>query len=252
MEVAPLVSAEQRATFERAGYLVVSDFLDGVEALRLAEWTDELASYPEVPGRHMVYYEDSSRVDGERLLSRIENFCPHHEGFRGLLTTGRVVEIVSELLGEPAVLFKDKINFKMPGGSGFKAHQDVQAGWDRYAALHLTVLISIDEATVDNGCLELVAGAHRGGLLGDMWKPLDDGQLEYVPRPTRPGDALLFDSFVPHRSEANHTDHPRRVLYVTYNRASEGDHRGRYYADKRASFPPDCERDPGKRYVYRV
>jgi hypothetical protein len=42
------------------------------------------------------------------------------------------------------------------------------------------------------------------------------------------------------------------VLYVTYNRASAGDHRQRYYADKRASYPPDIERDPAKTYVFRV
>ncbi len=48
------------------------------------------------------------------------------------------------------------------------------------------------------------------------------------------------------------TDRPRRVLYVTYNRASEGDHRARYVADKRANFPPDIEREPGKTYVFRV
>ncbi len=45
---------------------------------------------------------------------------------------------------------------------------------------------------------------------------------------------------------------PRRVLYVTYNRLSEGDHRQRYYADKRKSYPPDIERDPDKEYKFRV
>ena len=42
------------------------------------------------------------------------------------------------------------------------------------------------------------------------------------------------------------------MLYVTYNRRADGDHRLRYYADKRRSFPPDCEREPGREYVYRV
>ena len=42
------------------------------------------------------------------------------------------------------------------------------------------------------------------------------------------------------------------MLYVTYNPAAEGDHRERYFADKRASFPPDIEREPGKAYVFRV
>jgi len=45
---------------------------------------------------------------------------------------------------------------------------------------------------------------------------------------------------------------PRRVLYITYNRASEGDWREQYYADKRKSFPPDCEREAGKVYEYKV
>ena len=63
---------------------------------------------------------------------------------------------------------------------------------------------------------------------------------------------VLFDAYVPHRSAPNLTDSPRRVLYLTYNKASEGDHRERYYADKRKSFPPDCEREAGKDYAYKV
>jgi 2-aminoethylphosphonate dioxygenase len=39
---------------------------------------------------------------------------------------------------------------------------------------------------------------------------------------------------------------------VTYNRASDGDHRASYYTDKRASFPPDIERAPGVAYRFRV
>jgi len=30
------------------------------------------------------------------------------------------------------------------------------------------------------------------------------------------------------------------------------DHRERYFAEKRANFPPDIEREPGKSYVFRV
>jgi len=73
-----------------------------------------------------------------------------------------------------------------------------------------------------------------------------------VPVPTGPGDVVFFDSFVPHASAPNLTANQRRVLYVTYNRASDGDHRVSYYADKRASFPPDIERLPGVAYRFRV
>jgi hypothetical protein len=63
---------------------------------------------------------------------------------------------------------------------------------------------------------------------------------------------IFFDSFVPHASKPNLTDAARRILYLTYNLASLGDHRVRYYADKHASLPPDIERQKGKTYVFRV
>jgi 2-aminoethylphosphonate dioxygenase len=89
-------------------------------------------------------------------------------------------------------------------------------------------------------------------LLGEQWKPLDVANLNLRPVPTGPGDVIFFDSFVPHASKPNFTALPRRVLYLTYNLASEGDQRGRYFADKHASFPPDIDRDPEKVYVFRV
>jgi 2-aminoethylphosphonate dioxygenase len=162
---------------------------------------------------------------------------------------------VDALFGEPAVLFKDKINFKMAGGDGFKPHQDQQAGWSTYAKLFVTALVAVDPATAQNGCLELAPGHHRRGLIGREWTPLTDAEMadmRFVACPAAPGDAVFFDSYVPHRSGPNLTGEPRRVLYVTYNRQSEGDHRARYYGDKRKSYPPDCEREPGTQYVYRV
>ena len=77
-----------------------------------------------------------------------------------------MAQAVSELFGEPAVLFKDKINFKLPGGDGFAAHQDAQAGWDVYAPLHITAMIAIDATTAENGSLEMLPGVHTQGLLG--------------------------------------------------------------------------------------
>lgn len=248
-------SEAEVAAFRRDGYLAVSQLLSTEEARRLSEWTAELQALPEVPGRHMVYYEDSLERPGERVLSRIENFCPHHAGLDGLVRGRALLRRVGELFGEAAVLFKDKINFKLPGGGGFEPHQDVQAGWGRYAELFITAMISIDEATAANGCLEIAPRSQLAGRVGADWRPLDEeelGQVDFVPCPTRPGDALFFDSLTPHRSAPNRSQRPRRVLYVTYNRLAEGDHRARYYADKRRSFPPDCERQAGREYVFRV
>ncbi len=248
-------SEDDLARYRRDGFVVVRGLFDA-EAMRdVAAWTAELQAWPETPGKWMKYFDDSLTQPGERLLNRIENFCPYHAGFDSLARGGALRGRAGDLFGEPALLFKDKINFKLPGGGGFEPHQDMQAGWDAYGSEYLTALVSVDEATVENGCLEVAAGHHRAGMIGESWRPLGDDELAGIafrPLPTGPGDAVFFDALTPHRSAPNLSDAPRRVLYITYNRACEGDNRARYYADKRKSYPPDIEREPGREYVYKV
>jgi 2-aminoethylphosphonate dioxygenase len=249
------LTVDELRAFERDGYVVRPGFFSAAEMNKIDHWTRELEEAPEVPGRHWIYRETSLKDTDRKVLQRIENFCPFHTSFDRLFREGRVIRCLGQLFREPAVLFKDKVNFKMPGGSGFKPHQDQQAGWSAYASFFITVLISIDDATKENGCLEIVAGQHRRGLIGDEWKPLDDevmAEMNPVPLTARRGDAVFFDSYVPHGSKPNLTERPRRALYVTYNRASEGDQRARYFAEKHKSFPPDIDRDPKKTYVFKV
>jgi len=65
-------------------------------------------------------------------------------------------------------------------------------------------------------------------------------------------DAVFFDSCMPHCSLPNTTDQARRVLYITFNKASEGDSRKQYYADKRKNYPPDIDTDPDGDYAFKV
>ena len=243
---------QECAAMARDGYLVVRDFFDDATVAALLGWTEELQAAPERPGAHWVYHEDSLTQPGRRVIQRIENFCPFHPAFDEVVRHAALARWTAALMHGPVVLFKEKINFKMPGGPGFKAHQDQQAGWTTYAPLFVTALVTIDRATLENGCLEMAPGLHRRGLIGEEWKPLDEDSLGLRPVPTEPGDVIFFDSFAPHASKPNFTDRPRRILYLTYNRASDGDHRHRYYADKHAAFPPDIERDGTTRYVFRV
>ena len=246
------ISQEQINDFKKNGFLLIRNLYTKKSMEKIIEWTDEVANYPEVPNKYMMYFEESKLEKGKRILSRMEDVEPFHKDFSELFVCGKIQQITSQLFNEEALLFKDKINFKMPGGNGFKAHQDVQAGWDRYAKLHITALVSIDPSTTKNGCLEIAGGNHNKGLIGEQWKPLEEDALDYVSLPTNSGDAIFFDSYIPHRSGPNMTDAKRRVLYVTYNAVSEGDHRRQYYADKRQNYPPDIERKPDTEYVFRV
>jgi hypothetical protein len=249
-----MLSQEQIEQFHRDGFLVVRGMYNAEEMKDISSWTDEVSGSPEVPGHYMMYFE-ASKQDGSRIISRIEDFVSFHEGLSELITRRRMQQAVSDLFGESAVLFKDKINFKLPGGDGFKEHQDVQAGWDDYGKLHITAMIAIDETNAENGSVEMIPGMHKQGLLGKMWSPLTDtdtSNASYQPVHCQPGDAVFFDSYAPHRSLPNTTEEARRVLYITFNGLSDGDQRAQYYADKRKNYPPDIERDPDKNYAFKV
>ena len=248
-------SAKQLQGYQKDGFILVRGMYSTDEIARVAHWIEELANRPPEIGKQMVYFEDSLKTPGQKILSRIEKFTDYHDGFKSFVNEERMTGRVAELLGEPAKLFKEKINFKLPGGGGFAPHQDIQPGWDDYADFFISVLVTIDKSTVENGCLELASGHHKRGLLGEKWKPLDDTQLKgisFMKYPMEPGDVAFFDCFVPHQSAPNLTDKQRRNLYLTYNRLGAGDHRERYFSEKRKSYPPDHEREQGKEYKFRV
>jgi predicted HD phosphohydrolase len=245
------INAAQRTAWEREHVLTLPGLFTGSALQALMRWTDDLAHRPETPGRWMKYFERA--VDDDRLLCRVEDFVPFHAGFDALLRGPVLLERLGELMGEPAVLFKEKINFKLPGGSGFAAHQDAPAFGSFGQRYHITVLITLDRSDRSNGGLEFANPVpvyqtlpqNADGTVADTLTE----QLNWRALDLPPGSLVFFDSYIPHRSATNDSVRPRRSLYVTYNRAAEGDRRTDYYADKRRSFPPEIERVAGVDYA---
>ena len=233
--------------FKRDGFLVKENFFDRHEISEIRTWVYEYAVKKPIDwkkGQEMGYYE-TSMINGERILTRLENFIDYHEKFHDLVTSEKILESVEKLLGEKAVFFKDKINFKNPGGAGFKPHQDAISRWDDYAPDFMNVLICTDKGTIENGCLEVAAGFHNKGFLGPYDTPIPDKYLEkmnFVPLEHSLGDIVFFDGFTPHQSKENKSKDPRTNVYLTYNKLSDGDQRQKYFARKRRELPPDNER----------
>lgn len=220
------------AHFAEHGWLL-TDTLDADGVAELRRWVDDIASWPD-DGEWLHHREMTD--DGPKLC-RSENIIPFHDGLRALLTTGSVLDTASALLGEPAVLYKEKINYKLPGGAGYAPHQDAPAY--RFVETHVSCMVAIDDATLDNGCLEVVSGMHAEVL------PMDDvgcvradvvETLEWVPVEVDAGQTLFFHSRTPHRSGPNRSPLARRALYPTYNALAEGDLREDYYRQKLAEF----------------
>lgn len=248
-----MLGPAERRFWERNGYLWLEGFLPASEVAAIRCWTEEITAWPDAPGRWMRYYERAPGDAEGKVLARIENFLPYHTGLDVLFRSGRLAGLLAELLGEPTVVFKDKINMKTAGGAGFAPHQDAPAYRDFGIDFHATVMVPVDVFTLENGCLEVAREATQATILpqnadGTLRPDVVD-RFEYVPILAKPGDLIVFDSYVPHLSRPNRSSDARRSYYVTYNRRSDGDMREAYYARKRQLFPQDCERQPGVDYA---
>jgi hypothetical protein len=219
--------------FRRTGWLLTRTLDDhGVAELR--RWVDEVASWPD-DGDGWLHHRELTD-DGPQLC-RSENLIPFHDGLRRLLTTGPLLETASALLGQPAVLYKEKVNYKLAGGAGYAPHQDAPAY--PFIDAHVSCMVAVDDATVANGCLEVVEAMHHEVLpqdAGGCIHPDVVAELTWRAVEVPAGWTLWFHSRTPHRSGPNTSGVPRRALYPTYNALAEGDLRADYYAAKLARF----------------
>lgn len=208
-----------------------------------------MAELDPFPDNFDVYYETCTD-SGRTIIRQIENFCAS-ETFLLEFANGGLRHVASEFLGSEAVLFKDKINYKHPGGGGYPAHRDgtfwwrcpmtgeLRRGWEHYANEFVSAAVFLDEANLSNGCLEIVPGRHqRTGADREFHElTMDEAHLmQFEPVTAAPGDVLFMNALAPHRSGKNVSGVSRRVIYLTYNRLEEGDHRDAYFRDKRLSL----------------
>lgn len=139
----------------------------------------------------------------------------------------RLLQLASDIYGEPAHLFKDKLIFKPPGAEGYALHQDY-ISWPEIPQSFLTAIVAIDSTEGENGATEVFPGYHTQGCLtpqdGDYHElPLDAvDESAGVLLELQPGDVALFGGFTPHRSAPNRSASWRRQLYLSFNAASDG------------------------------
>jgi 2-aminoethylphosphonate dioxygenase len=230
--------------FWKDGFLLLRDFFSVEEGEKIQSWFNELEQWKEEKGKWMIYFQE----DGKR--ARIENIINFHPEIKNFIET-RITPAINEVYQKPMNIFKDKMNWKKGYGKGFKSHQDQPAWTDFPSERYVTVAFFGNHTTRENGCLQFARGEHDKGLHphnieggGEM---IEKGfNWEHVL--TSPRDLLMFDSYVPHRSDENSTPNDRRIFYLTYNPAEDGDFYLDYIRKKREVLPPDIEREEGKDY----
>lgn len=210
---------------------------DDLEALQA--WATAVEAWPAGSHRWGQYAERTATGDA---ICRTENVSACHRGFDGL-ARGALARVAATTLGVDVVGFKDKINYKQPGGAGFSPHQDLAAypGASRV----MSVLVAVDECSTTSGCLwfasdvdRLLPTDGRGVVVADIVS-----SLAWSPAELAPGDAVCIDGLTPHYSEANQSPAARRVLVASYAPEGEGYDRERYYSAREREMQQATARD---------
>jgi len=216
--------------------IVVRDLVD---AALIAEHATEIEAWP--AGSHLWGHYAEATPNGTAIC-RTENVSACHAGVRRIVD-GSLCELASDRLGKAAAPFKDKINYKRPGGAGFRPHQD-QVAYPGASSVQ-SLLVAIDECTIESGCLWIASGVDRvlptddrGVVRADITAALEWQAVELAP-----GDVLCIDGLAPHWSEANTSSTARRVLIASYSPAASGYTRDHYYAARAETMTDSTARD---------
>jgi ectoine hydroxylase-related dioxygenase (phytanoyl-CoA dioxygenase family) len=211
----------------------------GDDLASLRAWVGEVESWP--PGSHR-WGQYAERTPDGPVVCRTENVSGCHAGIAALVR-GRLAHAARAVLGDDVVDFKDKINYKQPGGAGFAPHQDLLAypGVNRV----VSILVAVDECTTVSGCVWLAADVDEVLPTDERGVVADEvaTRLSWSPAELAPGDAVCLGGLVPHYSEANRSDASRRVLVASYAPESAGYGRDVYYAARAREIDQATSRD---------
>ena len=95
-------------------------------------------------------------------------------------------------------------------------------GWGIDANPIITIWTALDEATIANGCMQIVPGSNQHGIINqghflsteqvDVYAPME----KVISLEAEAGEAILLHNFLLHKSGINSTPMPRRAFSVTY------------------------------------
>lgn len=252
------LSAEQLETYERDGFVVVEDLLSGeqVEALRARVRDYTHGGRP--TGGIVVQVEPRIRRGELQVehpgdgIRKLEGLVEADDLFRGLGMHPNIVGIVEQILGPDIKMFRNALLLKPPGvGSAKGMHQD-SPYWPIEPMTLCSCWFALDDATAENGCMEVLPGGHRRGPLPHVHvtddyvvDPDSYDKAAAVKAPVRAGGGLFFHSLLPHYTAPNRSDRWRRAIALSYVSARSrytGEGEGPEYLNVQGRTYPGCVR----------
>ena len=216
--------------YRMEGYVVVESIFGDEDLAPIAAAISELTERALAgdDDRSILELEPES-VDGRRVPRRIYNPFDQHEAFRTLASDPRLLDRIESLVGANFNLQHSKLNMKPAGvGSPVGWHQDL-AYFPHTNDDLVSTLVYLDEATEENGCLQVLPRHHHhffdhtaadGTFAGMITEDLSKNRFgRPVPLAAPAGSVIFMHCVLPHSSLPNRSSHPRRTLILEYRAA---------------------------------
>ncbi|MBS13488.1 MAG: phytanoyl-CoA dioxygenase family protein [Gemmatimonadetes bacterium] len=211
------------AAYERDGSVIVKDVFNEAEIAAMIGAVEE---------GNRVADTTRDRDDGDGRITRLAIW--HELGddiWSAVSTSPRIVNNVRILLAEETAFFHGKVIFKEAGtGGAWQWHQDYGYWYNQGFAFPrmISAFIALDEATKENGCLQVLRGSHQLGRLdhgkiGDQ-TGTDTDRISAAEKlferqycEMSPGSVLFFHCNLLHTSDKNTSAKDRRAFIICYN-----------------------------------
>ena len=231
-----MLTDSQWDEYASAGYLRLGPILGELDLVKLRQRADELAlgtvsnadirlqrdtggAYDELPAVTESFDEPTLQYRKVQGLETDECFAPlvRHELFR---------EICGHVYGHHTSqsIFRAMIMNKPASlGTHLPWHQDGGDVWALDRDPLVTIWVALDAANVANGCMEIVPGSHKRGLLSRFGSTVVTEEVEryctpddVIALPVEAGHGVLLHNWLLHRSGVNSTDLPRRAFTACF------------------------------------
>jgi len=200
------------------GQAMLDDVVDVVRRHHRGEHVEHVVVMPEA--------QPDFAAAGEMPEDTISKVFRLHRrrAFASFLRNPALVPIMTSLLGTDDIdCFLSQFIFKNPGAWGQPWHQDSYYFPFAPSRPVVGLWLAVTEATLENGCLHVLPGSHaepvhthipdrRPGANHGYMEIIDHDMSGQVPSLMQPGDLLVFDSHLMHRSTDNVSDGIRAAM----------------------------------------
>jgi ectoine hydroxylase len=221
-----LFTPEQRVAYEHDGFVMVRGLFDPEETAILR------AAIEQDPQLRASLYE---RKDADGKATRMATWNHPGDSVYGLAARShRVVDTMEDMLGGEVYHYHSKLTAKEAyEGGAWEWHQDYGYWYHNGCVFPqmASVMVALDRATRENGCLQVLRGSHHAGRVDHGVLPGEQvgadpkrveqmrKHCELVYAEMEPGDGLFFHANVMHRSDQNRSPDRRWTVLFCFNAA---------------------------------